>query len=319
MANNNGVEWFFANVFDHLPSDHKFHIAGSVRVPSTFCKCSAPSKLCESLHPRVHCHGSIDDDELDQLIRFVRLTINPILETSGVSTKTCRSMALGTPVVTTDFDGTFTEDMTVQGSVRCSRIKRVSDYATCFIENITSLLNEEQTWQSTAISGPTFVARNYAMKTYIEDWVNILDALREEERHKILIYDDLHDPMSAVSQIAWTINNMNDFDVILTGEQDAPPSFQFIRIPDSSISGSDRWLAFFSSMRKINIFITLTWPPNNAGDEGMIRSVCSHLLKCQVVQVLPWELKFIDDACMNKHLATILDEAAKESILRPCK
>jgi hypothetical protein len=332
-ANNNGLQWFINMVMPTLPLGETFHIAGTVKVPAEHCTSTPRTNTYTSLNPaKVICHGPIHDDELDNLIQSVKVSINPILETSGVSTKTCRSMALGTPVVATDHDGTFTNDMTnIGGALRC-RDNPSHNFAPCFHESMRTLLKDEYEWRRVAHAGPSFIAQNYGMTTYVNDWISILGNLRKEERHRILIFDSNNDLSRAGTGSAWDISNtisqFKDFDVTLMGsvppvpdevKNDGTSLVQFLSVPESTLTDRERKTSLRTSLCKTNVFISLSWPPDMAGNENTVRTACSSLWKCQVVQILPWELQYIDDECMNKHLSSILNEAARESILRPCK
>lgn len=160
-ANIELLHWFHEHIFSQIGTSHKFHIAGMVTSDATdFCKCipKYPNN-CEPMYENVVCHGPISDDELETIIRNAKVTINTVLEPSGVATKTCRSLAYGTPTVTSELDGTFNDNEKVDSG---AKICLHSD-PECVVNSIKTFLVDEDEWNLGATLGPIYVSTHYGL------------------------------------------------------------------------------------------------------------------------------------------------------------
>lgn len=179
-ANRRGLEWFVKHVIpilmQHQNEDEKFHIAGTVTSNNPICTaaCSSSSSCNHNNKYKnlIICHGAISDSELNALIQSVKVAINPILEPSGVATKTCRAMALGTPVVTTPMDGTFTsQNKPRNGSIVCSDEK-------CFADAIRTYLTYSlHDWKIASEGASNFIQKYFGSGTFMRNWISILQQI----------------------------------------------------------------------------------------------------------------------------------------------
>jgi len=190
-ANRRGLEWFIQHILPdvkHINDKNKFHIAGTVSHPSNYnnnmkndiimCACSSSciSKKYNTQH--IICHGSVSDKQLNTLIKSVKVAINPILEPSGVATKTCRALALGTPVVTTTGDGTFATlipSLSSAGAMIC-------DDERCFANAINLLLySSPEVWETASAAAPRFIQKFYGSGMYMRNWISIIQEISSKK------------------------------------------------------------------------------------------------------------------------------------------
>ena len=196
-ANAKLLEWFHDHVFSELTAlavDHQFHIAGMVtEAAPSFCDCSkrgsssssgsgsgsanvnASNQKCAPLYPNVVCHGGVAEEELDKLIRSVRVSVNTVKEPSGVATKSCRSLSWGTPVVASNLDGTFASE-TPAAATLCDSSDDDSSKK-CVVEALHQWLTNETKWTQSSVTGPSFVAKHFGGDMYRHDWNELLDLL----------------------------------------------------------------------------------------------------------------------------------------------
>ncbi len=92
IPNQEGLEWFLHNVWQHLFSRHpqlKFHIAGR----------HSPKSILELKVPQVVIHGEVPDAKA--FMNQHSILIVPLLSGSGIRVKILEAMALGKVVITT--------------------------------------------------------------------------------------------------------------------------------------------------------------------------------------------------------------------------
>eukprot|EP00978_Attheya_sp_CCMP212_P012859 scaffold32101_cov50-Attheya_sp.AAC.5 len=298
FANNAGMEWFAQEVLPYITPDEKLHLAGTVVAPS-LCKCSLLDKTdCHPVFPNVVCHGPLTDEKLDALIQSVRVAINPVLEPSGVATKTCRAMAHGTPVVVTDMDGTFDKTRISTGAVRCPR-----GDARCITDGINEFLTDERRWDSASNAAPGFISKYFGRKRYMHDWMEILEDLASKPIEIVIEGDSSKFGESMTAQ-NWHIANLlarNDqFHVTVMGKLTPPikgvDAVKGIAVTSqapfpgkdddpSSYPDYERMVASpFETGFQVNIVMRQSWPFTFP---RLPLKFCG--AGCRVGQILPWE------------------------------
>lgn len=332
-ANQKALEWFYQNVFPSLPVDQPFHIAGMItaNIPQ-FCNCPPnnveknATQQCQSTQPNVICHGALPEEDLQSLIQNSLVAINPVLEPSGVATKTCRALALGTPVVVSDLDGTFPETIKTKTSPSLQKenvdvvfkhgamICKALDH-NCIISSLKIMLTNSVKWNQASQSGPTYISRAYGMNQYKRDWMNILESLFGDEAFiRIIVDGDAKSEGESMAAQNWHIanilNSFPEFHVSVMGtleppilgvNQVNPPKRQLLKsIPKYSwkrllFPGRYKTMQSpFETGFQADILIRQKWPP----------SMTSLPLKfcgpgCRVVQILPWEFGALPKSWMN--------------------
>jgi len=204
-ANIELLQWFHKHVFGQIETEHKFHIAGMVTSNATdFCKCvpKHPNN-CAPIYKNVVCHGPLSDDELETLIRNTKVTINTVLEPSGVATKTCRSLAFGTPTVVSELDGTFNDNEKVDSGAKICYHSNPE----CVVNSIKTFLVDKYEWSIGAKLGPTFIATHYGTGKYVLDWAEILSSLYVK-KIEVLMYGDAKYHGTNSELKSWHIANM---------------------------------------------------------------------------------------------------------------
>jgi hypothetical protein len=192
IANRNGLQWFADEVMPLLAASNvkeKLFVAGTVHIPS-ICRCDAASS-CRSLSPLIECYGAISDDGLNHLIQSVKVAINPVLEPSGVATKTCRAMALGTPVVVTSKDGTFNSGRVPLYSARCDvdqakSEEKKSETAQNFANELLRLLQDEDQWEKASEEAPAFILEHFGVEAYMRNWISIMQRITQASLHVVI-------------------------------------------------------------------------------------------------------------------------------------
>mmetsp|Transcript_65118 Transcript_65118/g.196509 ORF Transcript_65118/g.196509 Transcript_65118/m.196509 type:complete len:1034 (+) Transcript_65118:74-3175(+) len=268
-ANNAGVAWFLQHVFPLLNGGHTMHILGSVKTRA----CSCTSSACTSTMARVVCHGAVSDDELDRIIGTIRATVNPALEPAGVATKTLRSLSLGTPVVTTEHDGTFTKRLRTKGARVCP-----AKDAACFARELDALLGSEGAWAPAAEDGPSFVRSNYTMDAFRGAWNHILQ-MRHSKRLSVVIQGEARKHGESMQAQMWhmahTLSLSSSLNVTIIGGMD-PAIPRVGSVPVSQ--------APFPTGFQANVVIRQNWPPIL---EPPPMRYCGP--GCRVATILPWE------------------------------
>ena len=110
MGYNNGanrivIQWIVDHLTSFMKSSHVFlHIYGTVSKP----KACTPENYCIY-------HGPVSDSDLCDALARLRWFIAPVFTAAGISTKIVRSLASGTPVITTPYgiDGMSTLDLPI--------------------------------------------------------------------------------------------------------------------------------------------------------------------------------------------------------------
>jgi len=283
FANNEGMNWFASNVLSKIEPDHKLHIAGKVYLPS-LCKCKNYDTAfdCTGRKPNIVCHGALSDEELDELIASSRVAINPVMEPSGVATKTCRAMAHGTPVVVTDRDGTFTSTNISIGGKRC---KFDDTAANCMAQHLNQLLNVESIWKEASLASPAFVAENYGAGKYKRDWLSIIEKITEAPRFNVLLVGNADFNGESLASQNWHIANMLNKDLgdlvqvtVLADKLDPP-----IEGVNHAV-WTDRSSSPLETGYQADLVIRQNWPPDFS---PMPDSICGS--GCRVCNILPWE------------------------------
>mmetsp|Transcript_12883 Transcript_12883/g.19566 ORF Transcript_12883/g.19566 Transcript_12883/m.19566 type:complete len:944 (-) Transcript_12883:132-2963(-) len=278
FANEAGLDWFIEDVFPLIGESFKLHIAGKVN--SRHCKCAeAQNPPCDSTHDRIICHGVlVNPNDLDDLIKSARVSINPVRENSGIATKTCRAMALGTPVVVLDTDGTFANKPETKGGVVCDKDEGES----CLAININRLLQDEEMWKEASTAAPKFILDFYGEVSYNRDWDVILKTLDDTGVRVVVRGDALQHGESLASQ-TWHIIDMlsrlEGVEVSLIGDRIDP------MIPGVSRgTRTNDALSPFPTGYQANLLIQQNWPPTMTAEK---MSYCG--AGCRVVKILPWE------------------------------
>lgn len=313
-ANNNALGWFHDNVFQNLSSrlpEEKLHIAGMVKSP--FCE----GQL--SLYPKlVECHGPLSDEELETLIRSVKVAINPVLEPSGVATKTCRAMILGTPVVVTNMDGTFQIPMSAseKGSLKSiiddsgAKICNIVEDSLCFMNSLSALLENEYEWTRHSSNAPSFITSFYGYEQYKQDWYRVLHTLYNKPLEIIIDGDSKKHGESMSAQnwhIASTLSSIPGFHVTVMGKLDPSirgvdnvdtPSTKLMKVPKEDLGGMlPVHLSYespFLTGFQANLIIRQKWPPTF---NPVPLKYCG--IGCRVVQIVPWEFGYLPKKWMS--------------------
>jgi len=296
------LQWFHDKVFPKILLQQDFHIAGTITYHSDLCTCTKVSRIpekssqtqespddpneskelyheymrdsysCKSHEVNVHCHGPLPESELNNLIENSLVTINPVLDTTGVATKTCQSLALGTPMVVTEFDGTFHEKSFLD---RYSQRKQNSNNLAkdsiggddddsnksngddenniisskngalfcrhldenCFTSSLQSLLFDPDEWQEASKAGQDYIASSYGMGQYMRDWVYVFEQLLVQRINIVIDGDAKTNGESMAAQnwhIANTLKAYRNFHVTVMGELDPSiPGVDRVDVPSS--------------------------------------------------------------------------------------
>ena len=279
-SNRLGIEWFIREVIPHISRKFKLHIAGSVNVAGIcFCQPSQ-NPPCLSNHTSVVCHGTLSDDKLNELVASSRVAINPALEPSGIATKTCRAMALGTPVVVTDHDGTFDRNRTSVGGKRC--VQGDTDVL-CFAEELNYLLSDEEIWNSASEAAPLFVEAHFGSSQYEEDWSDIIHSASTRNVSIVIMGNAKANGESLASQ-NWHITKMLS---------EVPGVHVSVLADDFSptIPGVYHFVSQYDEMAvRADIVIQQSWPPSFM---TLPERFCGH--GCRVVKILPWEFGYLPE------------------------
>ena len=293
FANNAGMAWFSEHILPKLSKVHTLHVAGKVYVPS-LCSCNWSENKCRSLQSNVKCHGALSDEELDALVASSRVAINPVMEPSGVATKTCRALALGTPVVVTDLDGTF-DDLSrkTEGGRRC--VTKGNDCTSCFIQNLNALLNDDRQWRVASDAAPHFVSEFFGSGTYMRDWVAIIEEFSVKKKYQILLQGDADfHGWSLLSQnwhIAHTLSQQPHLQVTVVAETYNPiiPGTKHVRPWKRNKNYP------FPTGFQADVVIRQSWPPNF---DELPSGLCGSA--CRVVHILPWEFGTLPNSWISQ-------------------
>ena len=287
LANKAGLIWFINEVLPLLTegSTEKLHVAGTVAVPSV-CRCENPGSKtlkCRSTHPFVECHGPLSDDHLNKLIKFVKVAINPVREPSGVATKTCRAMALGTPVVVTTKDGTFNMDRLPVYNPRCIIEGDIDNktIALIFANSVKSLSQDADAWNKAAIEAPTFIAANFGVDVYSRNWVSLMQRVARAPFDIVIIGEaDCMTNVDALDCINWllirAIHNISSFPLRITvvGESLSPPIPAVRHLPSRVETTSQKPNKIFLSTEFGIAFETKFLLSNSAKGFNLIPQYC---------------------------------------------
>eukprot|EP00550_Attheya_septentrionalis_P005115 CAMPEP_0198284210 /NCGR_PEP_ID=MMETSP1449-20131203/3700_1 /TAXON_ID=420275 /ORGANISM="Attheya septentrionalis, Strain CCMP2084" /LENGTH=1014 /DNA_ID=CAMNT_0043981167 /DNA_START=59 /DNA_END=3100 /DNA_ORIENTATION=- len=306
-ANNAGMEWFEQEVLPHVATGETLHLAGTLVVP-TLCACSKYVKNdCHPLYQNVVCHGPLSDEELDALIRSVKVAINPVLEPSGVATKTCRAMASGTPVVVSDMDGTFDSTRSSIAAIRCPR-----GDSKCIANGINEFLMDERKWTAASTAAPGFITKYFGRKRYMHDWTEILEDLASKQI-EVLIEGDSSKFGESMTAQNWNIAHMlaqNDqFHVTVMGK--LTPSIEGVNVVETTTVDSSSQPLDVDELSSYPAFETMVASPFYTGFQVniVIRQSWPFTLPqlplkfcgagCRVGQILPWEFGSLPVHWMN--------------------
>lgn len=263
QANKDSVNWYLDNI---LPkTNFHFVIVGMVEVPEKYCKCS--DGQCMSLHTQVICYGWVNEEQLDRIVRTSLMTVNPVLEPVGIATKVVYAMLRRTPVITTEFDGTFKNFKETGGVYICS-----SGDITCMVNYMNILGNNYQLWNKFSIEAEIFISNAYPQKAFDDAWKYAIDYSIQAKKSLLLLGDAIKDGWSLPSQ-NWLILSIlvNHFKVSVYGKV-VPP-----------IYGVDA----YENMPKNSypkIVLAQSWPPYLDTD---LLTICNHA--CRSILYLPWE------------------------------
>jgi glycosyltransferase involved in cell wall biosynthesis len=283
FANNEGLTWFANNVLANIENHHKLHIAGKVYVPS-LCNCKNYNTAldCTARKPNIVCHGALSDAALDELIASSLVAINPVMEPSGVATKTCRAMAQGTPVVVTDQDGTFTPSNLSSGGKRC---KFDDNVASCLAKHLNDLLNNEEKWKEASRAAPSFIAENYGAGQYKRDWLSIIQTVTETPPYQVLLIGNADFNGESLASQNWHMVNMLQKDlgdlvkVTVVADKFEPRLEGVDHALLSDLSNSPLETGY-----QADLVIRQNWPPDFS---AIPASICG--TGCRVANILPWE------------------------------
>mmetsp|Transcript_104737 Transcript_104737/g.337637 ORF Transcript_104737/g.337637 Transcript_104737/m.337637 type:complete len:780 (+) Transcript_104737:146-2485(+) len=263
-ANNAGIAWFLTDVFPGLAqAGHKFTIAGKVQVPEDFCK-----------HELVDCVGAVDDARLNALAASARAAINPALESAGVATKTLRMLSYSTPVVSTEYDGTFQEGRTSPTGAVC----RVRD-ADCFSTHLLELLGDGELWGRASQSAQPFVRRHFGVGPFNAALADAAGRAKAGRERAVLVGTAAKDGESMAGQNWHIANLLSKLDYLeLHLMEDAKPAILGVVVHGGSQPlPPTGWQA--------SLVIVQSWPPK-IGDP-VLSQYCGP--GCRVAMILPWE------------------------------
>ncbi|GMH47543.1 hypothetical protein TL16_g00086 [Triparma laevis f. inornata] len=275
-ANDNGVIWFLREVLSKVQAGSMLHIVGSVGVPDEFCKCYKFGCVSQD-STRVQCHGSLPTKELVDLTSSVKAVINPGLEPTGVAKEICRAMALGTPVVTTSYDGTFGSTLGVnEGVIQCPPLD-----AACFAKALNNYISNENEWEVSSRKAPLFLETHFSAQTFKKELGEIIRVVESDKVRVLVSGDARKNEESMMAQnwhIADSLNKKDGFEVLVKGVLDPP------------IDGVKGFLADSAGVVPLptgfqfNAIIRQSWPPELAPP-----SLQNCYTGCRVAQYLPWE------------------------------
>lgn len=262
MANNMGVAWFGEKVLPALPAGlGTFHIVGMVRAPAALCA-----------HPRVQCHGPLDDRALSGLLATVYATINPIMEHSGVATKSCRSLLERVPVVTTTLDGTFSDGQTTRAVHRCAPRD-----APCFAAGLVRAAARSPADRAAiADEGVRFVEANFGADHFREDVRRLFHKLTSQRLRIAVEGAAVRNGESMAAQnhhILRALASMpREVEVVYVGDAPQP-------LVDGVGSLAAKGAGF-----QVDVWMQQSWPPLFGGKPG---HYCGP--GCRKFIRLPWE------------------------------
>ncbi len=289
-ANNMALSWFHREVFPHVQNDLQLHVAGHVYVPDV-CECDSNGKSCKPASERVVCHGPLDDDELESLVKSSLVVLNPVLSKSGVATKTCRALAYGTPVVVSDFDGTFSGMTDAEVGSSASRC-HIDDpeKVLCFANKVTELATTRDLWERASKSGPAFIEQVYGLTAFVDSWVSILDAVIDKPVKVVIEGEAIGDGFSLLSQ-NWHIanalskvDNGKRFEVSIVGGSKIDPPIHGVQLATEG----------HATGYQADIVIRQSWPTPITPPPI---SYCG--IGCRVATILPWEFGSLPLAWMS--------------------
>jgi len=261
-ANNMGVAWFGERVLPVLDDRlGTFHIVGMVRASNALCA-----------HRRVRCHGPLDDRALSALLATVVATINPIMEHSGVATKSCRSLLERVPVVTTTLDGTFSDGPPPAAVTLCTPRD-----ARCFAAGLarTADLTPAERRRLTD-DGARHVEAHFGVGQFREDVRRLLHYLSTQRLRVAVEGAAVRNGESMAAQnyhILRTLASMRDeVEVVYVGD---PPQPAIVGV--SALAS--RGVGF-----QVDVWMQQSWPPQFGGKPAYF---CGPA--CRKIIWLPWE------------------------------
>jgi len=164
-ANEDGVEWFFNNVWPNVREKHpevKFYIVGADPSPRI--------KKIEAKDHRVIVTGIVKD--LRPYRNRARVFVSPVRLGSGMRTKVLEAMASGLPVVSTSLG---MEGIEAQTGVNCF----VADTPELFIQSVDWLLTDRELSARMARYSLKLIQNKYALEIGLERVEKILKSVTE--------------------------------------------------------------------------------------------------------------------------------------------
>lgn len=264
FSNKFAVQWLLQKVLPLIKEI--IHICGLVDVPAEFCTCTHAGK-CISNHPQVICHGWVSDQKLDEITRGVLVAVNPSLERAGIATKTIYAMLRGTPVISTEMDGTFNDIPLTGGAYICNSFDEV-----CMTKRILELTSCARMWNKYSKDAPKYVEKAFGQQNFDKAMRKALDTAWDMRQRLLIVGDALRNEWSIPSQ-NWLITSTlsKEFDVTVLGKMKPRISRvkAYLKLPTTFMA---------------DIVFVHSWPPAFDLDTSVF---CG--FSCRVVLLLPWE------------------------------
>ena len=272
-ANGLAIKWIVDNLTSFMKSSHVFlHIYGSVSKPKT----------CTYENFCIY-HGPVDNLVLSDALAKLRWFIAPVFTAAGISTKIIRSLASGTPVITTPYgiDGMSTVNMPII-SLQPERISTL----------LTSIYANKTIWQSLHEYTIPYIKDNYGTNRLTAEIQAILT----------LKGDQLQRPNSH----SFTNQHQHRSDLIRKDERytiqfDVTPhknsSFYIIHGLIDSLRIHSNYTIIVSSTHKPNyyagtplvpdVYIRFKWPHDFTRPANCPVGICKFIL------YIPWEFGYV--------------------------
>jgi len=164
-ANEDGVEWFYKNVWPQLSKNHpevKFYIVGA--------EPSSRIKRILSKERRIIITGKVKD--LRPYRNRARVMVSPVRLGSGIRTKVLEAMASGLPIVSTSLGMAGIE---AQNGVNCL----IADTPELFTQNIEWLLTDRTLGARMARNARALVEKKHALEIGLHHFEKVLKSVVE--------------------------------------------------------------------------------------------------------------------------------------------
>jgi len=152
--NVDGLEWFLKEVFPAL-------VEGLPDVKLTIIGSNCPEKIHKLESANINVLGYVDEQKLEESYKDAKVSIVPLRYGAGVKGKVIESMKFGVPVVTTSIGA---EGLPGNADSYLS----ITDSAEGFIEQLISLLTDDQTWKGKALNTQQVLTESFSRQTAVD-------------------------------------------------------------------------------------------------------------------------------------------------------